>query len=143
MAPDTTIFIVDDDPAVRDSLKVFLEVHGYSVSDFASGTEFLSNYAAGPRQCLVLDVHMPAISGIDLLERLAAQCSAPPTVVITGRGDAALKDRAIAAGAFAVLEKPFDAGALVAALCGAMTAAADGDATRATHRKGGDAIRNE
>ena len=128
MAPEPTIFLVDDDPAVRDSLKVSLEAHGYSVSDFASGQDFLHSYAGGPRHCLVLDVHMPVVSGIEVLEHLAAQRRAPPTVMITGLNDVGTRHRALAAGAFAVLEKPFDASQLIITMRSAMNAAGSGAA---------------
>ena len=123
MQPDTTVFIVDDDPAVRDSLKLLLETYGFSVRDFASGSDFLASGARAENSCLVLDMHMPVISGLDLLEQLAVKKIAPPTVIITGRADGNLRQRARAAGAFQVIEKPFDTPALLRAMRQAMDAA--------------------
>jgi two-component system response regulator FixJ len=123
MQAKTTIFLVDDDPAVRDSVKLALETYGFTVRDFASGSDFLASGDGAENACLVLDMHMPVINGLDLLEQLAANKIAPPTVIITGRADDTIKRRAHAAGAFEVLEKPFDTAALLTAMRQAMDAA--------------------
>jgi two-component system, LuxR family, response regulator FixJ len=123
IVPHPTIFLIDDDPAVRDSLKLFLETYGYVVRDFASGSEFLKCGNRAEAGCLVVDMHMPMVSGLDLLEQLAAEKAVPPTVLITGRADPATRHRAVAAGVFEVIEKPFDPAALLTALQGAVDAA--------------------
>ena len=125
MQPDTTIFLVDDDPAVRDSLKLSLETYGFTVRDFASGSEFLASGDRAENSCLVLDMHMPVVSGLEVLEQLAVRKIAPPTVIITGRADDSIRQRARAAGAVAVLEKPFDTTALLRAMRQAMDAGAE------------------
>lgn len=122
MACDTTIFLVDDDAAVRDSLKLLLETHGLAVREFASAKELLQGGMPGPTDCLVCDIHMPAMSGLDLVETLARRGTTAPTILITGRGDGMLHRRARAAGAFLVLEKPFDGGVLIEAIDRAVAA---------------------
>ena len=116
MARDTTVFLVDDDAAVRDSLKLLLETHGLAVKDFDSGKALLQDDLPRAADCLVCDIHMPVMSGIDLIETLARRGVARPTILITGRVDAALRQRAQAAGAFLVLEKPFDGTQLIDAI---------------------------
>jgi two-component system response regulator FixJ len=123
MRPDTTIFLVDDDPAVRDSLKLLLETYGFIVRDFASGRDFLASGERAENGCLVLDMHMPLVSGLELLEQLAVHSAVPPTVIITGRADDGIRQRARAAGAYEVIEKPFDTATLLKAMRQAMDAA--------------------
>jgi two-component system, LuxR family, response regulator FixJ len=113
MARDMTVFLVDDDFAVRESLKLLLETHGLRVRDFASAPELLRNGTPRPGDCLVCDVQMPVMSGIDLVETLARRGTASATILITGRVNEALIRRARAAGAFLVLEKPFDGDMLI------------------------------
>jgi two-component system, LuxR family, response regulator FixJ len=122
MQPDTTIFLVDDDSAVRDSLKLALETYGYRVRDFASSADLLRSGDFREKSCLVIDMHMPEISGLELVERLVADKPVPPAVLITGRADDAVRRRARAAGVFAVIEKPFETALLVRAMDGAMEA---------------------
>jgi two-component system, LuxR family, response regulator FixJ len=124
MRPDTTIFLVDDDPAVRDSLKLLLETYGFTMRDFASGSDFLASGARVEKACLVLDMHMPVISGLDLLERLAVKRTVPPTVIITGRVDADIRQRA-RRRRLPGDRKPFDTAALLKAMDAAQTAACD------------------
>jgi two-component system, LuxR family, response regulator FixJ len=116
MARDTTVFLVDNDAAVRDSLKLLLETHGLVVKDFDSGKALLQDHMPRAVDCLVCDIHMPVMSGIDLIETLARRGVSRPTILITGRVDAALRQRAQAAGAFLVLEKPFDGAQLIDAI---------------------------
>jgi two-component system response regulator FixJ len=113
---DTAVFLVDDDDAVRDSLTLLLEAHGLRVRGFTSGLELLDQGGISPNACLVLDVHMPVMSGLDVLEKLAADGTAPPTVLITGRADSETRRRAVAAGASGLIEKPFDATELMSAI---------------------------
>jgi two-component system, LuxR family, response regulator FixJ len=122
MARDTIVYLVDDDSAVRDSLKLLLEAHGIAVRDFGSAAQLLREAAPGKEDCLICDVHMPVMSGIDLIETLARRGEAPPTILITGRGDDALFRRARAAGAYLVLEKPFDGDLLIEAIDRAVAA---------------------
>ena len=107
-APLTADFIVvvDDDAAVRDSLGILLEAHGLEVRDFASGQEFLDSDALRTAACLVLDYHMPGMTGIDILEELRRLNLSYPTILITGLHDAMITRRALSAGVMAILEKP-------------------------------------
>ena len=112
-----TIFIVDDDDAVRDSLRALLESYGFEVEDFASGSEFLAHYTSGFRGCLLLDMHLPAMGGLDILTRLRNEMQSDmPVVMITGRSDKLSKERLLAAGATSHFEKPLDSDRLVATI---------------------------
>jgi two-component system response regulator FixJ len=103
------IFIVDDDEGVRDSLRLLLECEGFEAREFASCLEFLEAGPAGSGDCLILDVHVPGMSGLELLEVIRARGEMLPVIVISGRTDAATRNRAHAAGALAVIEKPYQA----------------------------------
>jgi two-component system response regulator FixJ len=118
---DPTIYIVDDDEAVRDSLSLLLESHGMQVESYGSATSFLAEFRRGGEGCLLLDLHMPDIGGIDLLERFGPRMIDIPVVVISGKADSASRARAIAAGAKAVLDKPFRDMDLISAIQSAMS----------------------
>lgn len=111
-----TIFIADDDEAVRDSLRVLLEAAGYAVRAFASGGEFLD--AIGPRDegCLIVDVRMPGIGGLDLQQRLRDERRPLPVIVITGHADVPAAVRAMKAGAVDFVEKPFSEEVILSAV---------------------------
>src|SRR5262247_2899920 len=100
------IYLVDDDDAVRDSLKLLLESHGREVRDFDGVAAFLGAYEKGTGACLILDLHLPIIGGLDLIKIMEHQKMALPVIFITGRGDAEIRARALEAGAVAFLEKP-------------------------------------
>jgi len=101
------IFIVDDDAGVRDSLRLLLECEGFDAQEFASCREFLADGRAGKGDCLILDVQMPGMSGIELLEAMHRRGDMLPAIVISGRIDAMTRNRARAAGALAIIEKPY------------------------------------
>jgi two-component system, LuxR family, response regulator FixJ len=101
------IFIVDDDLGVRDSLRLLLECEGFDAQEFASGREFLVDGKAGKGDCLILDIHMPGMSGIELLETMRRGGEMLPTIGISGRIDAMTTNRARAAGALAIVQKPY------------------------------------
>lgn len=105
---EPTVFIVDDDQAVVRSLRWLIESVQLEVETFASAQEFLDGYDAAQPGCLVLDVRMPGMSGIELQERLAAQRIRVPIIFITGHGDVQMAVRAVQAGAFDFIEKPFN-----------------------------------
>ena len=111
-----TIYIVDDDDAVRDSLRALLESFDFDVCDFASASDFLNRRNCGRGDCLLLDLHMPQIDGLALLERMQSEGAQLPTIVITGRSDPVLKQRALENGAFAMFDKPVSEDALVSAI---------------------------
>jgi len=104
------ILIVDDDEGVRDSLRLLLECADFKVRVFGSCREFLAARRIGEGDCLILDVHMTGISGLDLLEWMHGRGDRVPVILITGRLDTATRSRAQAAGALAVVEKPYKAG---------------------------------
>lgn len=103
-----TVFIVDDDPAVRDSLRWLLESMRLKVITFDSAESFLRFYSMHMIGCLVLDVRMPGMSGLQLQQYLNKQPYALPIVFITGHGDIPMAVRAMQAGALYFLEKPFE-----------------------------------
>lgn len=103
---DHSIFIVDDDLAVRDSLAVLLEVEGFSPRTFASAESFLEVWSPDLRGGLLLDVRMPGMDGLELLDRLNNSGNELPVVVMTGHGDVPLAVRAMKLGALDFIEKP-------------------------------------
>jgi FixJ family two-component response regulator len=103
-----TIYLVDDDPAVRDSLRTMLEAFGMEVRDYASAKAFLADPYRNKRGCLVLDLHMPEMGGLELLDGLRQQGSSLPVIVFTGRGDVNLREHVERVGAVALLAKPVD-----------------------------------
>lgn len=125
MAPEAiTVFVVDDDDGVRDSLKLLLESYGIEAVDYATTDAFMRDYAPQARSCLVLDQHLPGATGLDFLDSAEGAQLALPVILLTGRGDAALRTRALQAGAVAYFEKPVDDQELVDAI----TRAIDGRA---------------
>jgi two-component system response regulator FixJ len=113
----TTIHVINHDPAVRDSLKLLLELCGHRVEAYGSGECYLLDPApprAIGRHCILLDLDMPGMGGFEMLEALRGQGSASPVIVITGRGNG-VRPRIEAAGA-ALLEKPFGQSALLACI---------------------------
>ena len=107
------ICIVDDDDAVRDSLSAFLEACGYAVVCFATALAFLDAGELSGWLCLVLDIHMPGMNGLELLELLRARGVETPAVLITGAADAALRAQAEKLGRLSFLEKPVDGDTLL------------------------------
>lgn len=103
-----TVCIVDDDPAVRDSLRWLLLAENLNVETYASAREFEDNYDPSKPGCLVLDIRMPGMSGLDLYDRLVARGSGLPVIIITGHGDVPSAVRAMRRGAVDFIEKPFD-----------------------------------
>lgn len=102
-----SIYVVDDDDAMRDSMTWLLEGEGYRVACYASGSEFLAARHPGLRGCLVLDVRMPEMSGLELYEKLAALGSKLPVIFVTGHGDVPMAVAALQRGACDFIEKPF------------------------------------
>ncbi|WP_247879935.1 response regulator transcription factor [Azospirillum melinis] len=125
MTADLTVFIVDDDDAIRDSLQVLLECAGFRAESFATPLGFLESDAPSRPGCLLVDVRMPQMSGLDVQERLTRDGHAIPVVVMTGHGDVPLAVRAMKAGAVDFVEKPFEEEALLAAVRSALARAAD------------------
>ncbi len=110
---DATVYVVDDDPALRESLSYLLRSEGLRVRTFESARSFLSEHANDTRGCLVVDVRMPEMSGLQLLEHLGEKGSDLPVIVITGHGDVPMAVRALKCGALDFIEKPFGDQALL------------------------------
>ncbi|CAM5180792.1 FixJ family two-component response regulator OS=Castellaniella defragrans OX=75697 GN=HNR28_002373 PE=4 SV=1 [Castellaniella defragrans] len=104
----STIYIVDDDEAVRDSLRWLLEANGYAVRSFAGAEEFLAAYDPDLVGVLIADVRMPGMSGLELQEALIARKAPLPIVFITGHGDVPMAVSTMKKGAVDFLEKPFN-----------------------------------
>jgi FixJ family two-component response regulator len=102
-----TVYVVDDDPAMRSSLRWLIESVGLAVCTCASAREFLATYRDAGPGCLVLDVRMPGMSGLDLQTELSRQHIEIPILIITGYAEVPLAVRAMKAGAFDFIEKPF------------------------------------
>ncbi|HLT02725.1 MAG TPA: response regulator FixJ [Geminicoccaceae bacterium] len=122
MNAQPTVVVVDDDDAVRDSLEAMLGAEGFAVATFASAAEFLESYRATPNSCLLIDVRMPGMDGIELLTRLATQINAPPVIIITGHGDVPMAVEAMKLGAIDFIEKPFAADTIVRSIREALAA---------------------
>jgi len=108
-AGSAEVFIVDDDPLVRNALSIVLSRAGYQVSGFAEGASFLTAAKSRTPACVILDVQMPGQSGLDILKELNAQHYPAPIFIISGTGDIPMAVEAIKSGAFDFIEKPFDA----------------------------------
>jgi two-component system response regulator FixJ len=116
MAEQTLVHVIDDDDAVRSSLEFLLRTAKIDVRTYESATAFLSQLKAGERGCIVTDVRMPEMSGIEMLRRLKEMSIALPVIVITGHGDVSLAVEAMKAGAVDFLEKPFEDERVLAAI---------------------------
>ena len=101
------VYIVDDDEPMRDSLQWLLESQGFAVTAFASAKDFLAACREGMAGCIVLDVRMPGMSGLELYEKLNARRCTLPVIFITGHGDVPMAVSALKKGAVDFIEKPF------------------------------------
>jgi FixJ family two-component response regulator len=102
------ISIVDDDESVREGLVSLMQSHGYIVEAFESAERFLSSERRYHTHCLIADMHMPGMTGLELVDRLAASSPSIPTILITARRDESVRARALRAGVVCYLPKPFD-----------------------------------
>jgi two-component system, LuxR family, response regulator FixJ len=116
MPPERCVYVVDDDEAVRDSLSVLLESRTYAVKSFGSAPEFLTAAPSLPLGCLIVDIRMPGMDGLELQQRLIERALDFPLIVITGHGDVPLAVRAMKAGAVDFIEKPFTSEAILNSL---------------------------
>jgi len=107
------ISIIDDDDSLRTALVGLVRSLGYRALGFANAESFLADDLAGGSDCIVTDIQMPGLSGIELKEQLAREGRAAPVIMITARTEAGLRERAFASGALCVLKKPFAAEALI------------------------------
>ncbi|MCB1859064.1 MAG: response regulator transcription factor [Gammaproteobacteria bacterium] len=108
MSNSFSVFVVDDDKAMRNSLKWLIESVGMKVETYASADEFVRNYYPGQAGCLLLDVRMPGMSGLELQEHFLKHEINIPIIIITGHGDVPMAVKAMKAGAVDFIEKPFN-----------------------------------
>src|ERR1700678_4648946 len=109
MSDPVRVALIDDDAAVLDSLRLYLSRQNLDTSCFSSAEDFLSSADSAARfDCVVCDVRMPGMSGLELLDRLAVRGGGWPVILVTGHGDVDMAVKAMKAGAFDFVEKPFD-----------------------------------
>jgi two-component system response regulator FixJ len=121
MSTPVRIAVIDDDDAVLDSLRLYFARQNIDAACFADANAFLAAAACGERfDCIVSDVRMPALTGLDLVQRLKRDGLTAPIILITGHGDVDMAVAAIKAGAFDFIEKPFDEARLLASVGNAM-----------------------
>jgi two-component system response regulator FixJ len=127
MPGEAVVHIIDDDDAVRDSLSFLLGAAGLAITAYDSATAFVARLPSVAAGCIVTDIRMPGLSGVDLLKRLKQEGIRMPVIVITGHGDVPLAVEAMKLGAFEFLEKPFDDDHLLAAIRSALDRYGDDD----------------
>ena len=115
------IHVIDDDAAMRDSLAFLLDVNGYKVLLYESANTFLEQAPTEAVTCVVSDIRMPGLNGIELVQRLKSRGSSYPVILITGHGDVALAVEAMKAGAVDFIEKPFDDADILEAIRSALS----------------------
>jgi FixJ family two-component response regulator len=114
--PTPMVFVVDDDISVRESLDLLIASAGWKVKTFASATEFLAHPSAPVPSCLVLDLSLPGLNGLELQKRISGERADLPIIFITGHGDVPKTVQAMKAGAVEFLTKPFSDEALLSAI---------------------------
>jgi len=117
------VFVVDDDADIRESLQTLLEASGFQVQTFDSASSFLTSWAFDGIACLIADIRMPDMDGLQLQEELVRRKAGLPVIIVTGHGDVPLAVRAMKAGAIDFLEKPFDDKLLLSSVGRALEAA--------------------
>jgi two-component system response regulator FixJ len=122
MTDKTVIHVIDDDAAMRDSLAFLLDVNGFRSQLHESADAFLSATSADAASCVVSDIRMPGMTGVELVRKLKSEGSSCPVILITGHGDVALAVEAMKAGAVDFIEKPFDDTSLLGAIRTALDA---------------------
>lgn len=135
VSTEATVFIVDDDVSVRESLAALVNLAGWRVLTFASAQTFLDQPRTPEPGCLVLDVSLPDLDGLELQERLGQQQSALPIIFITGQGDIPTSVRAMKAGAIEFLIKPLSGERLLAAITEAVERSRAAIAARSTREQ--------
>lgn len=111
-----TILVIDDDPAMRDSLAFLLDVNGFAVTTYETATSSIDHLKSSTVDCIVSDIRMLGMSGLELVRKLKADAAACPVILMTGHGDVALAVEAMKAGAVDFIEKPFEDDALLRAI---------------------------
>jgi FixJ family two-component response regulator len=108
-----TVFVVDDDEAVRDMLRTLIEADGFNVQTWSTAEAFLADYEISRPGCLVLDLDLPGMDGLELVEMLLARRVRLPIILVSGRGDLLTSSRAKGINALGYLSKPFDTQLLI------------------------------
>jgi two-component system response regulator FixJ len=127
MPVEAVVHVIDDDDAVRDSLSFLLTAAGLTITAYDSATAFVAKLPRVAAGCIVTDIRMPGLSGVDLLKRLKLEGIRMPVIVMTGHGDVPLAVEAMKLGAVDFLEKPFDDDHLLAAIRSALDRHGDDD----------------
>ena len=120
--PDSPGFIVDDDASVRAALCLLLKLEGFSTEAFGDGGTFFEALSTGNPVCVILDLHLPGVPGLDVLRRLSDMRFAAPVLVISGQSDVAMAVEAMKLGTLDFLEKPFSASIIIERVREAVTA---------------------
>ena len=136
------VFVVDDDVSVRESLEPLIQRAGWQPETFASAQDFLARPRALAPSCLVLDVSLPDLNGLDLQKRIGADRSDMPIIFITGHGDVPMTVQAMKAGAVEFLTKPFGDDVLLSAIASASSAAAPPSSSEAAVQALAGSLRN-
>ena len=114
------VAVVDDEESVRKALRRLFRASGLDCTVFASGREFLDSLRERVPDCVVLDLHMPGLTGLDVTREMKAGSKRVPTIIITAHDDASTRERCLSAGALAYLRKPFDEKTLMEVVAGAI-----------------------
>ena len=122
MSREPVISIVDDDPLVRDGIGDLVASLGYRCLTFSSSEEFLESCELGNTVCLITDLHMPGLNGLDLQQHLLQKGYCTPVIFVTAFPDGKSRERALRAGAVAYLSKPFEESSLISAVGSALRA---------------------
>jgi FixJ family two-component response regulator len=130
LSEPTLISIVDDDPSFGDSMRRLLKSLGYSVGVFASGGQFLTSRQLGYTACLVADIHMPQMTGVELYQYLVERGQAIPTILVTAYPDERVKERMLSLGVVCYLSKPLVEAVLIGCLRSAVAHGRDGGGVR-------------
>ncbi len=120
MLTETAVYIVDDDKSILDSVRILLNMENIATITFDSGKAFLDSYQSDMKGCLLLDVRMPEMSGLELQEKLIERGINIPVIIMTGHGDIKIAVRAMKLGAFDFIEKPFKEGEIISAVQNAL-----------------------
>jgi len=134
-APEPTVFVVDDDEAMRRGLEFLLSSAGYDVESFDSARSFLNRCRPGMRGCLLLDVRMPGMSGLELQEHLEAERIGIPVIIVTAYANVPMAVRAMQGGAFDFIEKPFEGAVLLGRIRRALAREAEAHLDQDRRRK--------
>lgn len=121
MQSEQRISIVEDDESLRLALIGLMKCVGYSASGYESAEQFLENGGASASDCVITDINMPGLSGIELTERLRAEGHQMPVIMITARSEPGIEQKALASGATCFLKKPFEMDELIACLQDALS----------------------